>query len=169
MTIGKSTALFALLLLGPGAATAQSPDPLAGFYYIAPGGIGAGYADYYALFENGFWEYGDAYLCADDGALNEEAVPYRAGGWRRDGAILILNESARTVHTGGTCECDAIECRIVGGTVRTLHPMLDIVVDPAAACASDRDPMADLGVDLPCLTINGTGFFRLGRAEDYLP
>ncbi len=160
-------AFAALLLAGSGSAFGQ--DDLAGFYYITPGGIGAGYADHFALFRDGRWEFGDQYLCEADGALHEETVPRRAGTWAVEDGMVVLSEAERTVITGGACACDAIACDLVGGTERVLETGGTIFVDPAAACASEHDPMAELGVDLPCLTIEGTGYFRIGWAEDHLP
>jgi len=147
----------------------SAAESLAGFYYITPGGIGSGYADYFALFEDGSWEYGNQYVCSDDGALYEERVPHRAGQWRADANGLVLTETERTVVTGGTCICDAIACDLEGGTEWMLRPGLEIAIDPEAECASELDPMEELGVALPCLTIEGVGYFRLGPAEEMLP
>lgn len=44
-----------------------------------------------------------------------------------------------------------------------------ILVDPAAACLSPHDPVAMPGGALPCLTVEGTGYFRIGPAEEIRP
>ena len=154
-----------MLLAAP---TASATDDFSGFYHVTPGGIGAGYADYFALFEDGRWEFGDQYVCSVDGAANDETVLHRSGTWSDEGDRIVLTQAVRTVVRGGSCVCDAIACDFQGGVTVEEAVTESFVVDPAAACASDFDPEAMLGVALPCLTIGGVGYFRLGRAEDLL-
>lgn len=164
----KAAAALAVIMLA-GSEPAWTQDSPAGFYYITPGGIGAGYADYFALFEDGTWEYGDQYQCSEDGAANDETVLSRSGDWTVDGSRLVLTEQDRTVIRGGACHCDAIACSLDGGSEGIEHTGLEIEVDLDAACAPDRVPTEVLVIQLPCLTIEGTAFYRLGRAEDMLP
>lgn len=158
-------AATAALLTGP----AWAQETPAGFYHITPGGIGAGYSDYFALFEDGTWQFGDQYECGEDGAPNDETVMQRRGQWSADGNRLVLVQADRTVIRGGTCACDAIACTLKGGTEATEETDREIVVDLGAACVSQYDPVAMIGTALPCLTIEGTGYFRLGPAEELAP
>lgn len=160
----------ALVLMAALAPAARAEDGgFAGFYHITPGGIGAGYSDYFALFEDGRWEFGNQYGCSEDGAANGERVLTRTGSWRSEGGVLVLGETERSVVRGGTCTCDAIACDIVDGVLTVETGVGDIEVDPAAACTSAHDPAEIAGHPLPCLTIEGTGYFRLGAAEELLP
>ncbi len=155
-----------------GVAAAVHADPLpdpAGFYHITPAGIGAGYQAYFALYENSTWRAGDQYQCIEDGTPNRETILGRSGTWLRQGTSLVLIEEERRVMRGGTCRCDAIGCAIEGGTRTEEHRSHSITVDQRAACASAHDPVTMIGRPLPCLTIEGTGYFRLGRAEELLP
>ena len=163
----RAAALAVAAALAPSAQAEESG--LAGFYHVTPGGIGAGYSDHFALYEDGRWAFGNQYGCAEEGAVNDERVLARTGTWRTEDGLLLLTETERSVMRGGTCTCDAIACEITGGTLAVEGGIGDITVDPAAACISDHDPAGVTGRPLPCLTIDGTGYFLLGPAEELLP
>ncbi len=163
----SATLLTACLLTGTSAGWAQ--ESLAGFYHITPGGIGAGYSAHFALEDlatHGVWSYGDQYECSEDGAPNDEWVAQRTGIWRVEGDTLVLTERSRITHRGGTCRCHAILCFLADSVTDFEHPGREIVVDLEAPCASEYDPMEMVGVELPCLTIEGTGYFRLGPVDE---
>lgn len=170
--IGWRQPAIALAVLGMVAAapavSAEDAGP-AGFYHITPAGIGSGYQAYFALYEDGTWRAGDQFVCIEDGLPNRETVLSRSGTWLSQSGRLVLTEAERSVVRGGTCRCDAVACAIADGTQTVEHPNRAIAIDPRATCASHHDPVAMIGHPLPCLTIEGTGYFRLGRAEDLLP
>lgn len=143
-----------------------------GFYYPAPYGIGSGYSNYFALFPDGRWVNGNDYPCAEEGPI-ETLTLRRSGIWRVEGNRLVLRQLEKVVHVGGECRADAIECVPQGGTRRRVAEEAEIVVDLAAPGASGSGsgaPAADPDDRRASISlrIEGTCYFNLGRAEDYL-
>ncbi len=158
--VGLNAAVAAHVGLSAAAATAETGP--AGFYHIAPQRIvtpyGPSYGDYHALFEDGTWRFERPLECRRGGEAVPETVIRRTGTWRMQHGRLVLHETAVTRRPAGPCRCDPLRCGVRADPVSAASDRT-VTVEPAAGCAvPDQN-------GLPCLTIDGVTYFRLGRAE----
>ncbi|MBI2565711.1 MAG: hypothetical protein HYV63_01590 [Candidatus Schekmanbacteria bacterium] len=138
-----------------------------GFYYLRPQGIGAGYTEYFALFRDGTWLQSTEHPCHEHNEPIDELVLARRGQWSVTENRLAMIETERDVYRGGRFDCQGFWCEPAEGQLLTLRDDLVVAVEEDRLSISIGSA-ATAGARVATLWIEGTLYFNLGAAEDFV-